>query len=84
MAPGDGAMADLCVADEGVGMAAGVLEHIFDPFYTTKAPGKGRGLGLAVCQRVIDEAGGRIEVRSGEGEGSVFTVWLKKARSHES
>ena len=69
----------LAVADEGTGMAAEAMAHIFDPFYTTKAPGKGRGLGLAVCQRVIDEAGGRIEVRSAKGAGSVFTVWLRRA-----
>jgi signal transduction histidine kinase len=59
-------------------MSPEVLAHIFDPFYTTKAPDKGRGLGLAVCQRVVGEAGGRIEVRSAPGQGSEFKVWLKK------
>jgi C4-dicarboxylate-specific signal transduction histidine kinase len=66
------------VADAGAGMTPEVLAHIFDPFYTTKAPGKGRGLGLAVCQRVVGEAGGRIEVCSTPGQGSEFKVWLKK------
>lgn len=75
----EGGFVRLSVADRGAGMSAEVLAHIFDPFYTTKAPGKGRGLGLAVCQRVVGEAGGRIEVRSVPGEGSEFTVWLKKA-----
>jgi signal transduction histidine kinase len=66
----------LSVADEGAGMDPEVMTHIFDPFYTTKAPGKGRGLGLAVCHRAVEEAGGRIEVISRPGEGSRFTVWL--------
>jgi signal transduction histidine kinase len=69
----------LSVADEGPGMSPEVLTHIFDPFYTTKAPGKGRGLGLSVCHRVVEEAGGKIEVRSAAGQGSVFTIRLKKA-----
>jgi len=73
----------LAVADTGAGMAAEVLAHIFDPFYSTKEPGKGRGLGLAVCQRVVGEAGGRIEVVSVPGEGSEFKVWLPKAESEE-
>lgn len=75
----------LAVADDGAGIPPEALAHIFDPFYTTKAPGRGRGLGLAVCQRLIGEAGGRIEVRSVSGQGSEFTVWLKKveAAAHE-
>ncbi len=69
----------LAVVDAGEGMAPEVLGHIFDPFYTRKAPGKGRGLGLSVCHRVVEEAGGRIEVESRPAEGSRFTVWLPKA-----
>jgi len=68
----------LSVADDGVGIAEEDLPHIFDPFYTTKAPGKGRGLGLAVCYRVVEEAGGTIEVQSEAGRGTAFTVRLKK------
>jgi len=67
----------LAVADDGSGMRGDVISHIFDPFYTTKATNGGKGLGLSVCYRVIEEAGGRIEVRSAEGEGSLFVVWLK-------
>lgn len=77
----EGAQLRLSVADAGPGIAPEILAHIFDPFYTTKAPGKGRGLGLALCHRVVGEAGGRIEVRSEPGRGSEFTVWLKKAES---
>lgn len=75
----EGGLVWMSVIDVGAGVPPEVLTHIFDPFYTTKAPGKGRGLGLAVCQRVVGEAGGRIEVRSTPGQGSEFTVWLKKA-----
>jgi signal transduction histidine kinase len=80
----EGASLWLSVADAGAGMNPEVLAHIFDPFYTTKAPGKGRGLGLAVCQRVVGEAGGRIEVRSTPGQGSEFKVWLKKTEPGEN
>jgi len=66
------------VKDVGCGMDKEVLCHIFDPFYTTKSPDKGRGLGLAICQRVVTEAGGIIEVNSVVGKGSEFTVKLKK------
>jgi signal transduction histidine kinase len=74
-----GGLVWLTVADAGAGMTPETLAHIFDPFYTTKAPGKGRGLGLAVCQRVVGEAGGSIDVQSKPGSGSEFTVWLNKA-----
>ncbi len=68
----------ICFADNGNGITQQDLPHIFDPFFTTKAPGKGRGLGLAVCYRVLQEAGGDIEVQSEPGQGSAFTVRLKK------
>lgn len=68
----------LTVEDAGEGIAPEALPHIFDPFFTSKAPGRGRGLGLSVCQRVVAEMGGRIEVESKVGKGSCFTVWLHK------
>lgn len=73
----------LAIADEGLGIPDTELSHIFDPFYTTKAPGKGRGLGLAVCHRVVDEAGGTIEVESKVGAGSVFKVVLKRGMDND-
>jgi signal transduction histidine kinase len=69
----------LSVRDAGSGIAPEVLPHLFDPFYTTKASGQGRGLGLAICQRIIEEAGGRIEVTSEPGRGSEFRVWIKRS-----
>ncbi len=69
----------LHVKDDGSGIPPAVLEKLFEPFFTTKDPGKGRGLGLAVCQRVLADAGGRIEVSSEEGRGSVFSLVLPRS-----
>lgn len=71
----------LSISDTGAGMSREIASHIFDPFYTTKAPGSGRGLGLSVCHRVVSEAGGVIAVQSEPGRGSSFTVRLKEAES---
>ena len=62
------------IRDNGCGIATADLARIFDPFYTTKPPGEGTGLGLAVCQRIIEEAGGMIEVESELREGSLFRL----------
>lgn len=72
------------VADEGQGISTKDLARIFDPFFTTKEPGKGRGLGLSVCHRVVEEAGGTIEVQSELGKGSVFVVHLKRERNQDA
>lgn len=50
------------------------LEAIFTPYFTTKADGT--GLGLAVVQNIIEQHGGAIKVKSIEGKGAVFTIWL--------
>jgi signal transduction histidine kinase len=68
---------ELTVADNGPGMSQKALENIFLPFFTTKE--KGTGLGLAISQRIVQGAGGRIEVRSYEGKGSTFAVILPAA-----
>jgi len=68
---------ELTVADSGPGISQKVLENLFMPFFTTKE--KGTGLGLAISQRIVQGAGGRIEVRSYEGKGSTFAVILPAA-----
>ena len=75
--PSDDPFVELTVADNGPGISAKVLENLFMPFFTTKE--KGTGLGLAISQRIVQGAGGRIEVRSYEGKGSTFAVILPAA-----
>ncbi|AFM11795.1 PAS domain S-box protein [Turneriella parva] len=64
------------VADTGVGMPDSVLEHIFDPFYTTKDVGRGTGLGLSTSLKIIQNHNGFIQVESIAGKGSIFKVYL--------
>jgi PAS domain S-box-containing protein len=62
--------------DDGPGIALEILPNIFDPFYTTKRPGRGTGLGLSICKAVLKEHAGNIEAASAPGGGAVFTVTL--------
>lgn len=64
------------VADNGPGVAKGMRQKIFDPFYTTKPIGEGTGLGLSICAGIVAEADGSIDIESREGGGTVFTVLL--------
>jgi len=69
----------LQVDDSGTGIDEDALEHIFEPFYTTKAPGKGTGLGLAIVHGIVTTHGGLVRVESKPGEGSRFSVYLPAA-----
>jgi two-component system NtrC family sensor kinase len=69
-------MVEVALADTGAGIAPEELAHIFEPFYTTKPPGEGTGLGLAVAKRIVDFHKGRIDVQSQPGAGTTFTVHL--------
>ena len=62
------------VEDNGRGMTEAEQAHIFEPFYTTKAPGQGTGLGLATSHRIIEQHGGEISVLSKPGIGTTFVI----------
>ncbi|MFO7712269.1 MAG: ATP-binding protein [Dehalococcoidia bacterium] len=62
--------------DDGPGIPEANLVHLFDPFFSTRGVGQGRGLGLSVCYGIITDHNGRIEVKSRPGKGSVFNVEL--------
>ena len=62
--------------DDGPGISPEILPNIFDPFYTTKRPGRGTGLGLSICKAILREHNGNVEAASGPGGGAVFTVTL--------
>jgi signal transduction histidine kinase len=67
---------EIAVSDTGKGIPSHELKKIFDPFYTTKPPGKGTGLGLAISLRIVESFGGGIHVRTVEGQGTTFTIRL--------
>nr|WP_320049076.1 HAMP domain-containing sensor histidine kinase [uncultured Desulfuromonas sp.] len=80
----DGDYCIIKVCDDGHGIAQENIATIFDPFYTTKPPGAGRGLGLYVSYCLINDAHGKIQVSSTSGEGTCFTLSLPLIRTSES
>ena len=64
------------IRDSGCGIPGEILAKIFDPFYTTKDIGKGIGLGLSISYSIVENHGGKIEVESEKGKGSLFRVVL--------
>ncbi len=75
----DGGQVGFRVSDRGCGIAPGDLPKIFEPFFSTKEVGKGTGLGLSICDGIVSQHAGTIAVRSEQGHGSEFTVWLPAA-----
>jgi signal transduction histidine kinase len=74
------ALAEIAVTDTGHGIPKENLEKIFEPFFTTKPPGKGTGLGLYVTSGIVGRIGGKIDVSSRVGRGTVFQVTLPRTR----
>ena len=68
----------ICIrfADNGIGIEPERMTHIFEPFNSTRL--EGMGLGLYICKQNVEEQGGRIEVTSRVGKGSIFTVWIPR------
>ncbi len=73
-----GGIVQLTVQDDGPGIDQAIIDQVFDPFVTTKAPGQGTGLGLAVCHTIVDRLGGSIEAANHES-GATFKVDLPAA-----
>ena len=73
----------LGVRDEGEGMTPAVRARLFEPFFTTKRAGRGTGLGLPVVLGLVTGWGGTVTVRSEEGEGATFAVWIPRAGGAE-
>jgi PAS domain S-box-containing protein len=71
----------LSVIDSGAGMDAETLRRATEPFFTTKGPGKGTGLGLPMVHGLAEQFGGRFDLRSRVGEGTVAEIWLPTATS---
>lgn len=64
------------ISDNGNGIPNNNLEKIFQPFFTTKPPGEGTGLGLSMAYDIIKAHNGEIKVKTQEGEGTTFTISL--------
>jgi signal transduction histidine kinase len=69
------------IRDTGSGIKKEHMPKLFEPFFTTKPVGQGTGLGLSVSYQIIQEAGGRIDVKSEEGQGAEFTVVLPRVNA---
>jgi signal transduction histidine kinase/CheY-like chemotaxis protein len=73
-----GEFVHLSVTDTGPGMSSEVMQHLFEPFYTTKPAGSGTGLGLSIVYGAVKQAGGWITAVSAEGVGVTFDIYLPR------
>ena len=67
---------EIKVSDTGMGIAPEIIDSIFEPYFTTKGPGEGTGLGLAVVHGIVESCGGKITVDSKLENGTTFTIYL--------
>jgi signal transduction histidine kinase len=78
--PGGSEVIAIQFSDTGVGIPEEQLQRVFEPFFTTKDPGKGMGLGLTLCHRIIESLNGEIEIHSTCGVGTEVTIFLPPVR----
>jgi len=76
-----GSYVRIVVSDTGSGMDSAVLSRVTEPFFTTKEPGKGTGLGLAMAKGFVEQSGGSLSIDSVVGRGTRIILWLPCARS---
>jgi signal transduction histidine kinase len=69
------------IEDTGRGIPADLLPRVFEPFFTTKPPGKGAGLGLYIAEGIMGAHGGRVEIHSVEGKGTVVRIHLPASKT---
>ncbi len=74
-----GLHARLSVCDTGTGIAPEIVDHVVEPFFTTKAPGEGTGLGLSIVHGIVRDHDGAIELETTPGEGTTFQIYLPAA-----
>ncbi|MFK7992495.1 MAG: PAS domain S-box protein [Granulosicoccus sp.] len=79
-----GNYAVLSVTDSGTGISADQLQRVFEPFFTTKSESKGHGLGLSMVYGFAQQSGGSVSVKSTEGDGASFSLYLPRDWSPES
>ena len=79
LAPGPHVM--MSVGDTGAGMDSALQAKIFEPFFSTKEPSKGTGLGLATVYGIVRQSGGSVSVQSQPGAGTTFTIYLPRAEA---
>jgi signal transduction histidine kinase/CheY-like chemotaxis protein len=69
----------IVVSDMGIGMTEEVRKHAFEPFYSTREPWDRTGLGLSACYGIVSQNGGRIDIQSKPGDGTVVRIYLPQA-----
>ena len=75
---------EIAVHDSGPGIPASTQAKIFEPFFSTKPPGEGTGLGLPICRDILKGLGGEITVYSEPGAGATFVIWLAEDGASET
>jgi signal transduction histidine kinase len=79
-----GARIEVSFQDNGPGVPEAIRDRVFSPFFTTKPKGKGSGLGLSICRRIVEEHGGTIVLTSEPGRGACFTIAIPVRREKPS